>query len=191
MCVCVSLCVCVCVGRFTHFLSISHFTVWIDDWFVPLLSEHFTFLVRVFFFFVSVCMRVRLFANVGVAKAPCPQGKGSSSKQLAGSQAPGGKHWFLIRLIIWPVMGLCFFFCATLQKPMKASNAKSQFCRKFPEEKLWKIKVAGLTTWEHTFFPPVADRCTWIDQICEIWGLLSFWRGENLSKSTDWAASHS
>lgn len=61
---------------------------------------------------------------------------------------------------------------------------------KFPEEKLWKIKVTGLTSWEHTF-PPVADRCTWIDQICEIWGLLSFWRGENLSKSTDWAASHS
>lgn len=40
---------------------------------------------------------------------------------------------------------------------------------KFPEEKLWKIKVTGLTTWEHTFFP-VVDRCTWIDQICEIWG---------------------
>lgn len=27
------------------------------------------------------------------------------------------------------------------------------------------------------------DRCTWINQICEIWGLLSFWRGENLFKS--------
>lgn len=61
---------------------------------------------------------------------------------------------------------------------------------KFPEEKLWKIKVTGLTTLEHTF-SPVVDRCTWIDQICEIWGLLSFWRGENLFKSTDWAASHS
>lgn len=109
---------------------------------------------------------------------------------------PGGKHWFLIRLIIWPVIGLCFlffsFFILHYKNQWRHQMQKPNFVLsgKLPEEKLWKIKVTGLTSWEHTF-PPVADRCTWIDQICEIWGLLSFWRGENLSKSTDWAASHS
>ena len=143
---------------------------------------------------VCVCARVCEIVHVGVAKAPCPQGKGSSSKEPTGSQPPGGKHWFLIRLIIWLVMGPWFLY-STLQKPMKASNPGTQFCYKcqIPWRKAMKIKVKGLTTWEHTFAPPspVVDRCTWIDQICEIWGLLSFWRGENLSKSTDCAASPS
>lgn len=39
-----------------------------------------------------MCECVCVIEHVGVAKAPCPQGKGSSSKQPAGSQAPGGKH---------------------------------------------------------------------------------------------------
>lgn len=72
-----------------------------------------------------------------------------------------------------------------MQKPNFVVSAK------LPPEKLWKKNQSNRVNNLSTHFPPVVDQCTWIDQICEIWGLLSFWRGENLFKSTDWAAFHS
>lgn len=102
---------------------------------------------------VNGCASVR----VGVAKAPCPQGKDLLQSSQLEAKFLWGKHWFLIRLIIWTVMVSVFLFYSRNNITSNSTNLILFFLTaKFPAEDFWKKKkksqIAGLKTWEHPFY---------------------------------------
>lgn len=123
--------------------------------------------------------------HVGVAKAPCPQGKDLLQSSQLEAKCLQGKHWFLIRLIIWTVTGACLFVLVHIKKKKHIQNPLTQFyfkrqisCIRFFWERE-QNQIAGLKPWEFAFLLAM-DQCTWIDQIWEIWSSISFWRGETV-----------
>lgn len=93
--------------------------------------------------------------HVGVAKAPCPQGRDLLQSSQLEARFLRGKHWFLIRLIIWTVMVPVFLLYS-----IKNIDNKLNFvlAAKLPAEdfeekkKKKKSQMGGLKTWEHPFY---------------------------------------
>ena len=112
--------------------------------------------LRTFWMYISgsggVCLCVCVIMHVGVTKAPCPQGKGFSSKQPAGSWLPGGKHWFLIRLIIWTAMGH-FLICYSIQWGHQMQKLIFAVSGKIPCREAVKNQSNGVKNLRAQFFP--------------------------------------
>lgn len=130
-----------------------------------------------------MCVYGYVSVHVGVAKAPCPRGKDLLQSSQLEAKCLQGKHWFLIRLIIWTVMDACLLFYSILEKlyiQHQIQQPNFVISTKFPADFFWerdKNQIAGLNPWEFAFLLTM-DQSTWIDQIWETWSSISFWRGK-------------